>query len=50
MEKLIEEFNRLFAGAAKASTDNGKLEITIGTVTMVISPEFLIGAHNNPIA
>jgi len=43
MQNIIDEFNHYFEGDAKAEIIKGQLEITIGSVTMVISLPGCVG-------
>lgn len=43
---LLEEFNRFFQGNAKAVIKEDRLEITIGTRTMIISLPVVIGGQS----
>lgn len=48
MKKLIDDFNKFFKGNANIIIKNDELEITVGTLTMVISlPEMTVG-YNKP--
>lgn len=46
---LIDDFNKFFEGKAKAVIVNGGLEITIGSLTMLISLPEYVGGRNDPI-
>ena len=45
MDKIMEEFNTFFEGDATAGIVNGKLHITIGSRTLVISLPAIVGAQ-----
>ncbi len=43
---LLEEFNRFFDGSAKATINGSRLEITIGSKTIIISLPGVIGVDS----
>jgi hypothetical protein len=45
MQNIIDEFNRYFEGDARAVIIKDRLEITIGSVTMVISLPGCVGVE-----
>ena len=45
-DKLLEEFNAFFKGSAEVKIKDGRLEITIGTRTMLISLPEAIGGQS----
>jgi len=46
MKKLLERFNRFFEGSAEVKIVDNKLEITIGSQTLIISLPEVIGAQS----
>ncbi len=46
MKELIEEFNQFFVGEAEAVIKEGRVEITIGTRTLIISLPTIIGGQS----
>jgi len=49
LKDLIDDFNKFFEGHAKAVIVNGRLEITIGSLAMIISPPEYVGGRNGPM-
>lgn len=49
MGELLEELNHYFGGDAKFEVKKGKLEITVGLKTLVISIPEVTGAHSTPL-
>lgn len=48
MQKLLDDFNRFFKEQANAVIVNGRLQITINSITMVISlPEYTGGRNDS---
>lgn len=45
IEYLIDEFNHFFEEDAKATIDKGRLEVTIGSRTMLISLPQIVGVQ-----
>jgi len=45
MEKLLEQFNSFFKGSAEVRIIKDRLEITIGSQTLIISLPQIIGGH-----
>jgi len=45
MKKLLKEFNKSFKGQAKAVINGDRLEITIGSQTLIISLPEVIGGQ-----
>ena len=45
VKKLLTEFNSFFKGTAKAKVSNSRLEITIGTQTLIISLPQIVGGQ-----
>ncbi len=48
MEELLKQFNDFFGETASAAIVNGRLEITIGSLTMIISLPEHVGGRNDP--
>ncbi len=46
MDKIIYHFNKVFAGSAKAVLKGDRLEITINTITFIVSLPDVIGAQS----
>ena len=46
IEKLLEIFNSFFGESAKAVINNNRLEITIGSQTLIISLPKVIGGQS----
>ena len=46
MERLLDRFNSFFKGSAEAKITNDRLEITIGSQTLVISLPEVIGGQS----
>ncbi len=46
MEKLIDTFNSFFKGSAKATITGNRLEITIGSQTLIISLPEIVGGQS----
>ena len=46
MQKLIDDFNKVFEGTAKAEIVNDELEITIGSVTASIQLPSIVGSRS----
>jgi hypothetical protein len=49
LEKILDDFNKFFEGKAKAVIVNGQLEITVGSLTMIIVLSHHIGGRNDPM-
>lgn len=47
---LIEEFNKFFAGSAEAKISKGRLEITIGSQTLIIALPEIIGGQSTGLS
>ena len=45
MDSLLEQFNSFFEGKAEAKISGARLEITIGSQTMIVSMPEVIGGH-----
>ena len=49
MEELLRQFNQFFKGTAKAQIKGDRLEITIGSQTLVVLLPQVIGGQNEPM-
>lgn len=45
MQKLLDDFNGFFAGSARVVIADDRMEITIGSQTLIISLPQIIGAQ-----
>ncbi len=46
MEELVKEFNQFFEGSARIEVKDDRLEITIGSQTLIISLPEVIGVQS----
>jgi hypothetical protein len=46
LEQLVNEFNRFFEGSAEVRIAKGRLEITIGSQTLIMSLPEIIGVQS----
>jgi len=46
MESLLDEFNTFFKGSAQAKIIGNRLEITIGSQTLIISLPGIVGGQS----
>ena len=46
MNNLLDQFNSFFKGSAKAVVNGKRLEITIGSQTLIISLPDIVGAQS----
>jgi hypothetical protein len=47
MDKFVSEFNQLFEGSASLKYENGKVELTIASRTVILEPRFeIVGAQS----
>ena len=45
-KSLLEEFNEFFKGSAEIKTSDGRLEITVGSQTLIVSLPEIIGGDS----
>jgi len=46
MDKIVEEFNEFFKGSAEIIINGDRLEVTIGSQTLIISLPEVIGGQS----